>query len=308
MLYSDALEGFWLARKRDYSPHTVSDYQLTYKRLQAWVGKGRHIETITSQDIDSFLQDLAETHQLAAKTRLNAWVALSALWTWAETSLDIPHILRGHVRRPRPHKPVIETLDQRDIKAILDACKTDAAWDHRYARNIRSKRDTADRDRAIVLLLLDTGLRASELINLDVKDYNQNQGSLTIRHGKGNKSRNVYPGDTARSAIWKYLAGRDDAKPTAPLFVSRSGRRMDRTNLGHLLQRAGQRAGVDHVHPHRFRHTFAITFLRNGGNVLALQAILGHETMDTVRTYVRLAQIDLANAQHSASPADHWRL
>lgn len=308
MLYSDALEGFWLARRRDYSPHTVSDYQLTFKRFQSWVGKGRHIETIAGPDIDGFLQDLAETHQLAAKTRLNAWTALSAFWTWAETTLGIPHIIRGQIRRPRPHRPYIQPLDERQVKAILEALKTDAAWDHRYARNIRSKRDTADRDRAIVLVLIDTGIRASELVNLDVRDYTPSQGSLSIRHGKGDKSRNVYPGDTTRSAIWKYLAGRDDAKPTSPLFVSRSGRRMDRTNLGHLLSRAGQRANVNGVHPHRFRHTFAINFLRNGGNVLALQAILGHETMDTVRTYVRLAQIDLANAQHNASPVQAWRL
>lgn len=95
MLYSDALEGFWLARKRDYSPHTVSDYQLTYKRLQAWVGKGRHIETITNQDIDSFLQDLAETHQLAAKTRLNAWVA----------ALDLGRDLPGHPPHPAWPRP-----------------------------------------------------------------------------------------------------------------------------------------------------------------------------------------------------------
>ena len=62
------------------------------------------------------------------------------------------------------------------------------------------------------------------------------------------------------------------------------------------------------VHPHRFRHTFAINYLRNGGDVLHLQAVLGHETMDTVRNYVRLAQIDLASAQQNASPADAWRL
>lgn len=57
-----------------------------------------------------------------------------------------------------------------------------------------------------------------------------------------------------------------------------------------------------------FRHTFAITFLRNGGNVLELQRLLGHEKMDTLRIYVELAQLDLANAQAAASPADHWGL
>lgn len=308
MLYSDALEGFWLARRRDYSPHTIADYELTFRRFQSWVGKGRHIETIAPQDIDGFLQDLADTHQLAAKTRLNAWIALSAFWTWAETALDIPHILRGRVRRPRPHRPIIEPFDQKEVKAVLDAVKTSAGWAHVYARNIRSKRDTAERDRAIILVLLDTGIRASELVGLEVRDFDQSHGRLTIRHGKGDKSRNVWLGDTARAGLWKYLASRSDARPTAPLFCTRRGRALDRTNLGHMLQRAGQRAGVAGVHPHRFRHTFAINYLRNGGDVLHLQAVLGHETMDTVRNYVRLAQIDLASAQQNASPADAWRL
>jgi len=75
-----------------------------------------------------------------------------------------------------------------------------------------------------------------------------------------------------------------------------------------MLQRIGRRAGVAGVTVHRFRHTFAINFLRNGGNVLALQELLGHEKLDTVRIYARLAEVDLRRAQQAASPADGWGL
>jgi len=73
-------------------------------------------------------------------------------------------------------------------------------------------------------------------------------------------------------------------------------------------RRIGANAHVAHVHPHRFRHTFAIMFLRNGGNVFELQRILGHESLDTVRTYLALADVDIARAQRAHSPADNWRL
>jgi site-specific recombinase XerD len=74
-----------------------------------------------------------------------------------------------------------------------------------------------------------------------------------------------------------------------------------------MILRLGDNAGVQNAHPHRFRHTFAITFLRNGGSPLLLQELLGHEELSTVLHYVKLAEQDIDDgARHS--PADHWRL
>jgi len=75
-----------------------------------------------------------------------------------------------------------------------------------------------------------------------------------------------------------------------------------------LVKRLGEKASVHNVHPHRFRHTYAIQFLRNGGNLFELQQILGHEDLAMVKNYVRLAQLDLENAARRSSPADNWRL
>ena len=87
-----------------------------------------------------------------------------------------------------------------------------------------------------------------------------------------------------------------------------SGSHLDRNNLRHMLSRNGKVAGVANVHPHRFRHTFAVEFLRNGGNVFELQQVLGHEQLSTVQRYVRLAEIDLESAGRRGSPADNWKL
>src|SRR5690606_25728239 len=111
-------------------------------------------------------------------------------------------------------------------------------------------------------------------------------GKLTIRHGKGNKRRYVFLGQSARQIVWRYLATRKRQRPNDPLFATRIGTPIDRYALLNMVSRTAARAGVSGANVHKFRHTFAITFLRNGGNVLQLQKLLGHERMETLRIYV----------------------
>ena len=86
------------------------------------------------------------------------------------------------------------------------------------------------------------------------------------------------------------------------------GGRLDRGRLQKLLHNLGERAGIGSVHLHQLRHTFATEFLRNGGNLLALQRMLGHSSLDMVRRYAMIVDADLAHAQETGSPADKWRL
>jgi len=176
------------------------------------------------------------------------------------------------------------------------------------------RRPTSRRDRAIILMLLDTGLRASELCKLRVGDIDLRTGRVEIRHGpgggaKGGKGRIVFVGKTARRSVWRHLAERadgDDQK--APLFTGRGARPLTRDSLRLLIKSIAARARIENCFPHRFRHTFAITYLRCGGDVFTLQAILGHSTLEMVRRYARIAEVDLAAAHRRASPGDNWRL
>jgi integrase/recombinase XerD len=161
------------------------------------------------------------------------------------------------------------------------------------------------RDRAIVLILLDSGVRASELCALAIAGFHIKSGRLSVV-GKGDKHRYVYVGSVTRSAIWQYLQERDDGgNPDAPL-ISNTGRAMSRSWLRKHLTKSGNTAGIPKCNPHRFRYTFAIQYLRNGGDAFSLKAILGHSSMKMVDHYVKMAAIDVELIHRRASPVDNW--
>lgn len=308
MLLEKAFDGYWLEKRRDFSPHTVREYQLTFRRLQAFLGPDAHTESVTTDQVRAFLNHLQEQYELSEKTLSNCWAALSSFWTWASPELGLPHLIRDRIKRPRYHRPTIETYTQEHVQAMLNACSQTKTYSTRLGRKASNTRPTALRDKAIILTLVDTGLRASELCNLTMADYNDKTGQLNIRQGKGKKDRIVYISESARKAMWKYQAERKP-KPGAPLFPTRTGDHLGRDELLNMIEATAKRAGLTiKANCHRFRHTFALNFLRNGGNILALQDLLGHERLETIRIYARLAQVDLKAAQTQASVADHWRL
>lgn len=299
MRISEALQGYWLEKQLHFSPTTTPRYKCTFRRLVEFTGDGQ-IEAVTANDLRRFLKHLEDHHNLSKRSVHDSWVHLSSLWTWAETELHIPHIVRKQIKAPDYTKRKPDPYTAKEIKRLLACVEHSASG---------ARRDTAARDHAMILVLLDAGLRASELCSLFVSDYDIVNARLHVRKGKGRgggKERFVVIGKRTQKALWRYLAPRQPA-PTQPLLTTRNGGPLTRTDLRHLLARLGKRAGIAHVHPHRFRHTFAITFLRNGGSVAVLKELLGHQTLQMVLHYADIAQQDL-DASIAHSPVDNWKL
>ena len=95
---------------------------------------------------------------------------------------------------------------------------------------------------------------------------------------------------------------------TTQVFFNYDGMPMKPRMVAEFIHKVARKAGVTNAHPHRLRHTAAVQFLRNGGNVFALQKMLGHSTLDMVRYYVELSQEDVKKVHKTASPADNWGL
>ena len=319
---TQTVDGFMLAcEAQRLSPHTIRDYRTTLRRFAEFLASDPPLAEIDATRVREFLAAMSQPQPrdrgavkglppkpLSKKTLLNYHTGLAALWSWALSEGIVErHVLR-EVARPVPEKPAIVPLTQADMKSLLAVCDRSREYLRPGKRACDNHRSTALRDRTILLLLLDTGMRASELCDLTPQDVDLKNRRVLV-YGKGRKQRMIpISPDTAKS-LWRYMeAERGDAKISAPLFVTVTDQPFRRTALLDLLHSLGERAGVQDCHPHRFRHTFAVMFLRNGGNAYELQMALGHSTLEMVQTYLHLAQTDLEQAHKTASPVTGWRL
>lgn len=287
MTLGEAIELYVDAKKAEFlSPRTIESYVSILKHFSEHIGQDKIFSAIETKHIRSFLGNL----NVSKKTALNAHITLSSLWTWAVSDgLVVDHVVR-RVKAPEPEQREIIPFTNSEIHRILESVDL-----QKYRL----------RNRAIVLILLDTGVRATELCTLTMKDLQD--VNLKV-FGKGAKERNIPMSRRTLTALSEYLKTRKKQTEDSPVFAVENGRPMDRGTLRKLLDRAGNLSGVPDVHAHRFRHTFAINFLRNSGDAIALQDMLGHSTLDMVKRYVHLAESDIQDIHRRASPVENWKL
>lgn len=301
---SQAVEGWNLdASARRLSQNTILDYMGTFRKFQTWLGNDPPLADITTTQVKGFLS----CQTVSKKTVLNYHIGLSALWTWA-TQADIlsDHIIR-RIRRPKPETRQISPYSESDIRAMLGSLKISRAYSRPGKRETVHSLPHPERHRAIILLLLDTGIRAGELTGLDIHRADLKNNLINVM-GKGSKERQIPISGATGQAIWLYLTQRAESRLGDPLFVTDRGRRLSVYRLGDIIETIASRAAVTGATCHRFRHTFAINFLRNGGDVYSLQRILGHSTLQMVKRYLAIAQADINKAHRQASPVSNWGL
>jgi integrase/recombinase XerD len=321
MNLSTALDGFLLSMATSgRSQNTISLYKVYLQRLIEFLGDPE-IKTITEKDIQNFYAYMQTGYQPRRMNKHNQaplsrssinriWVSVRSFYTWAEKDLDIMRMDNkiGPISDPSSE---IYPLSNAEIKSLLDACDKTLCKGSRHQKEHYQRRPTRLRDQAIILLLLDTGLRVSEMCRLTIGDVDLSTGEVHIikwGSGRKTKSRAVYIGDRAKRAAWLYLAKRGQLQSHEPFFENINGSFMDRNGVRCLLEDLSKKAGIQRANPHKFRHTFAIQYLRNGGDVFTLQRLLGHSSLDMVRRYLAIAEVDSAAVHRRASPVDNWKL
>ncbi len=317
------IEGFILHKLAEgMSQSTIVNYRHSLKIFSNQLGE-RDFGTVSSQEVTKHLAWLrteyrpvrknGDVSSLTDKTLRNHWVSLKSFFRWFAQEFDVGNPM-DKVPGPKFKYPPVHPFTKEEIESLLKASVFSKKAETRTRRSFTMRRPTAKRDAAAILLLLDTGLRAAEFCALSIGDVDLETGKIDIKHGKpggakGGQGRSIYIGRQSRHSIWKYLTSREDRKfSDRPLFLTNRQTRMQPNGLRLLIASLGAKAGVKNCYPHKFRHTFAITFLRSGGDVFSLQALLGHRSLEMVRHYSRIAEVDIAESHRRASPVDNWGL
>lgn len=316
LTFSQAIDGFLLSFRIDHSPHTAKLYELYLKIACDWL-QDPPLAQVDTQYLRRFMLYLKSEYKpnrvtastqkgrpLSPAAQDNYWKALRSCFRWLQENDLITENPALKLSRPKVTKPVPEAFTEEEIQRLLYSAQYVKAK-HENGQTIIKHRPTARRNTAMILVLLDTGIRVGELARLTFSDLRLDAGDLHIAPyttGKKTHERYIPLGKRTRKALWLYLSGLEQPQPGHRLFGLGSN------SIRQLLYRIATAAEVPDTHPHRFRHTFALEYLRNGGDVFTLQRILGHSTLDMVNYYLKLVQGDLEEAHRRASPADHWEL
>jgi len=306
------LDGYHLSSVSEgKSPNTIAIVEASVRYLEEFLASNRLPADVTGIGVDElrrFTVYLKErprfahhrfTHpqhgHLSGHT-INGYLrALQAFWSWLEREDFIEQNPFTRLKIPKAPKKIIPIFSEEQLRQLLGAVDITSPISYR--------------DYTIMLTLLDTGIRCSELTGLRLTDVNLESRLLKV-WGKGSKERQVPIGAKVQKALWKYLT-RYRPEPATPryeqVFLTRDGHPLTKDRLEAIVERYGKKAGITgaRVSPHTFRHTMAVTFLRNGGDVFSLQRILGHSQLEVVRGYVNLAQSDISRVHRKSSSADN---
>lgn len=223
------------------------------------------------------------------------FVVLANFLGWVVREGFLPENPATNIKVAKPKYKVIRPYNQQEISRMLAVCDKD------YERNAKF---LGSRNKAIVLVLLDSGTRLSELTGMKTDDLNTSNGNIRVM-GKGSKERIVRIGKVAQKSVWRYLMHRPN-NTREELWLSEEGMPLSCAGIQCLVRRLKKRAGITGSGSvHRFRHTFALNFLRVDKNVFNLQYLLGHSELEMVRRYTAtLGMEDALKAHEKASPAD----
>ena len=312
----DALLGGYrlCARSEGKSPASITIVTNSVRYLERYLvetGADTRPHTITPQQLRAFILSLRERrawashpftppqdHGLTEDTIHTYLRGIRIFFSWLVAEEIITENPFTRVKLPRLPQKIIPAFTDTQLKALFASIDTARPWGFR--------------DYTMILMMLDTGLRVSEVVGLQLSNVFIEDHLVRVT-GKGNKQRAVPLGQHLSRQLWRYMV-RLRPEPALPtldqVFLSRNGRRMTKDTVRGRMVYYGHKAGIVGVRcsPHTLRHTAAISYLRNGGDVFSLQRLLGHSTLEMTRRYCQVADTDVQKVHRTASPVDNLRL
>ncbi len=312
MLFSEAITGFQLYQGVcNHSPATLEWYSERLNALEKYLREKSpqpHIESVTKQDVMEFIASLqnrqtiwgTDKYHKPQEKKLSPFTihsyhrSLSTFFKWCASEGLIESSPMQAIPKPKLPRSIKEKFSEDEIKRLLDTAR-------------KSGKRMAPRNVALICFMLDTGARASEVCSLTPQDFDTSLQRCKVT-GKGMRDRYLPIGSRTKMALWTYLRNRPQPKAGNYLFLTTHGYPLDANKLNHVLTRLGRKAGVSPCGCHKFRHSSARYFIRNGADTFSLQALLGHSSVTTTAIYARMEQEDLEKTHERCSPVDRMAL
>jgi len=252
-----------------YTKNTVKTYLFFIKEFLNFLEKkGKNLDDLDKRLLKEFLLKSHSDKKYSIKSFYNLILALKSFLKFIERE-----DLLTQLKLPKLPKALPKALSKEEIKKLVNATE-----------NIR--------DKLIILLFYSTGLRVSELRNLNLTDINFEDKFLIVRQGKGRKDRVIPLSDKVIELIKEYLKWREEKFKDKniekeALFLNKSGKRISTVSLEKIVRNLGKKVGIK-VTCHMLRHSFATHMLENGADIRVIQEILGHEKLSTTQIYTKV--------------------
>ena len=277
-----------LGSVRSLSPKTIDAYTFDLSQFCAFLGEKIGIEwkikNIDQDSIKMYIEHLVGKGN-APITRGRKLASIKSLFGYLLSQGRIKFDPTRQIRMPKRCDKEPDYLSGDEYKRLLVTVKDNAT---RYYK---------DRDIAIVTMLIGTGIRLTEMVELNVGDVAFTNGTIKVIL-KGRNERILPVSDSVMTVIRRYLKTREDIEPSAPLFLSKRDRRIDTASVQHLVKKYLKQAHIekDRLSPHMLRHSFAVALLKQGENVFTVQQLLAHRNIRTTEKYLHLNNEDLKTA------------
>ena len=295
-LLIDAIESFIITidKERNFSLHTIKAYKNDLNRFNSFLNQSisrKILKKINRNDIRKFLSDEYDNN-FTSKTVARRLATIKSFFKYLVKIELIEENIAIHINSPKVAKKLPSFINKSLIDVLMNSPSLDTL--------------IGVRDRAVLELFYSTGMRLSELVNINIGDFHLNKKLLRV-FGKGKKERMIPYGRAAESAIENYLKMRNISfKPVfakTPLFVNSKEKRIStrtiqrRMNNYIKLVADGKRVG-----PHLLRHTFATHLLDNGADITAVKDLLGHSSLSSTQIYTHVSIEKLKKDYTQAHP------
>lgn len=278
------------------SEDTVRFYRQSYKEILDFLGQDhpavQDLNKLTRADLYGMMGAMQDRGCIPGSVHA-IMRGCRAIFNWAHEQEHLEVNPMEKVKLPSVPRKLQKAVQPEQAQKVIALCEEDGKF--------------KSRNRALVAMLYDTGLRLSEIASLDLSDVDLKNATVFVQHGKGGHSRTVPIGNTVIKHLVKYLRDRKPALPGEQrLWIGRDGQPFTKWGIVQVLDSYAVRLNIDRAElaPHAWRRGFAVQYLRNGGELFALQQLMGHTNLEMTRKYVNYLPGDLKKTHNLISPMD----